>query len=64
MTGFGFVEFESSKDADDAVQHFNGKAFMGTNIVVEFAKESRPRRDPYDDRGHGAPGLVGPPVFA
>ncbi|EIM89771.1 uncharacterized protein STEHIDRAFT_128672 [Stereum hirsutum FP-91666 SS1] len=50
MTGFGFVEFESSRDAEDALNHFNGKPFMGTNLVVEFAKESRPRRDPYDDR--------------
>ncbi|KAL4067793.1 hypothetical protein J3A83DRAFT_4374126 [Scleroderma citrinum] len=55
MTGFGFVEFESSKDAEDAVHHFNGKSFMGANIVVEFAKESRPRRDPYEnDRSHGS----------
>ncbi|KAF7295521.1 hypothetical protein MIND_01092100 [Mycena indigotica] len=51
MTGFGFVEFESSKDAEDAVNNFNGKSFMGNNIVVEFAKESRPRRDrEFDDR--------------
>ncbi|THV07799.1 hypothetical protein K435DRAFT_741147 [Dendrothele bispora CBS 962.96] len=50
-TGFGFVEFENSKDAEDAVQNFNGKNFMGSSIVVEFAKESRSRRDPYDDRG-------------
>jgi hypothetical protein len=28
------------------------KNFMGQNIVVEFAKESRPRREPYEDR-HG-----------
>ncbi|TFK94749.1 hypothetical protein K466DRAFT_593225 [Polyporus arcularius HHB13444] len=48
MTGFGFVEFESSRDAEDALQHFNGKSFMGANIVVEFAKETRPRRDPFD----------------
>ncbi|TFK30062.1 hypothetical protein FA15DRAFT_699619 [Coprinopsis marcescibilis] len=47
MTGFGFVEFESSKDAEDAVHNFNGKPFMGTTIVVEFAKESRPRREMY-----------------
>ncbi|KAN0077125.1 hypothetical protein V8E55_010980 [Tylopilus felleus] len=54
MTGFGFVEFENPRDAEDAVHHFNGKAFMGANIVVEFAKESRPRRDVYEsDRGHG-----------
>ncbi|TBU65513.1 hypothetical protein BD310DRAFT_804270 [Dichomitus squalens] len=48
MTGFGFVEFESSRDAEDALQHFNGKSFMGASIVVEFAKETRPRRDPYE----------------
>jgi arginine/serine-rich splicing factor 4/5/6 len=28
---------------------------MGVNIVVEFAKESRPRREVHDDRGYGAP---------
>lgn len=48
MTGFGFVEFESTRDAEDALNAFNGKSFMGTNIVVEFAKESRPKRDTYD----------------
>ncbi|KAF9652923.1 hypothetical protein BDM02DRAFT_3183260 [Thelephora ganbajun] len=48
MTGFGFVEFENSRDAEDALNAFNGKSFMGTNIVVEFAKESRPKRDTYD----------------
>ncbi|KAI0273468.1 hypothetical protein BC834DRAFT_921535 [Gloeopeniophorella convolvens] len=54
MTGFGFVEFENARDAEDALQHFNGKNFMGQNIVVEFAKESRPRREPYEDK-YGAP---------
>jgi len=63
MTGFGFVEFENAKDAEDAVQNFNGKPFMGVNIVVEFAKESRPRREVYDnDRGgYGAPRSRRPP---
>ncbi|KAJ7481177.1 hypothetical protein B0H11DRAFT_2157843 [Mycena galericulata] len=61
-TGFGFVEFENAKDAEDAVTNFNGKSFMGQNIVVEFAKESRPRRDPYDgERSHGAPRSRRPP---
>ncbi|KAF6764016.1 hypothetical protein DFP72DRAFT_874002 [Ephemerocybe angulata] len=45
MTGFGFVEFEEPKDAEDALHNFNGKPFMGSNMVVEFAKESRPRRE-------------------
>ncbi|KAF8582271.1 RNA-binding domain-containing protein [Ramaria rubella] len=52
MTGFGFVEFESSKDAEEVVANFNGKTFLGAPIVVEFAKEGRSRpREPYDDRG-------------
>jgi RNA recognition motif-containing protein len=34
MTGFGFVEFESSRDADDALQHFQGKPFMGQESVI------------------------------
>ncbi|KAF9052828.1 hypothetical protein BJ165DRAFT_805354 [Panaeolus papilionaceus] len=61
--GFGFVEFESAKDAEDAVHNFNGKSFMGTSIAVEFAKESRPRRENYDDRGggYGAPRSRRPP---
>jgi len=50
MTGFGFVEFENTRDAEDAVQQFNGKNFMGNNIVVEFAKEGRSRREPYEER--------------
>ncbi|THH06717.1 hypothetical protein EW145_g3895 [Phellinidium pouzarii] len=44
MTGFGFVEFESSRDAEDAVRDLNGKLFMGSNVVVEFAKENKSRR--------------------
>ncbi|KAH9079263.1 hypothetical protein EDB83DRAFT_2503747 [Lactarius deliciosus] len=55
MTGFGFVEFENARDAEDALRDFNGKNFMGQNIVVEFAKESRPRREPYEDRHGRAP---------
>jgi len=51
MTGFGFVEFENSKDADDVVQAFNGKPLMGQSIIVEFAKDSRRR----DDRDYGRP---------
>ncbi|KAJ7766786.1 hypothetical protein B0H16DRAFT_372977 [Mycena metata] len=61
-TGFGFVEFENAKDAEDAVTNFNGKSFMGQTIVVEFAKESRPRREPYDgERNFGAPRSRRPP---
>ncbi|CAE6364621.1 unnamed protein product [Rhizoctonia solani] len=50
MSGFGFVEFENNRDAEDIVTNFNGKTFLGQNIIVEFAKENR-RRDNYEDRG-------------
>ncbi|KAG9081534.1 hypothetical protein FS749_007596 [Ceratobasidium sp. UAMH 11750] len=50
MSGFGFVEFESSRDAEEIVNTFNGKTFLGQNIIVEFAKENR-RRDNHEDRG-------------
>lgn len=39
------------QDAEDIVANFNGKPFLGQNIIVEFAKENR-RRDNYDDRGY------------
>ncbi|KAG7092891.1 hypothetical protein E1B28_009200 [Marasmius oreades] len=51
MTGFGFIEFENSKDAEDAVRNFDGKSFMGSSLVVQFAKEGgRPKRDHFEDR--------------
>ncbi|KIJ44289.1 hypothetical protein M422DRAFT_168262 [Sphaerobolus stellatus SS14] len=56
MTGFGFVEFESSR-VKEVVAQFNGKNFMGQPIVVEFAKEGRSRpRENFDDRGR-PPGI-------
>ncbi|CAA7271584.1 unnamed protein product [Cyclocybe aegerita] len=61
MTGFGFVEFETAKDAEDAVHTFNGKPFMGANIVIEFAKESRPRREYQEDRSYSGPRSRRPP---
>ncbi|KAG8907180.1 hypothetical protein FRB99_005152 [Tulasnella sp. 403] len=52
MTGFGFVEFENPKDADDVVHNFNGKSFLGqSSIIVEFAKDTRRGGgDPYYSR--------------
>lgn len=63
MTGFGFIEFESSRDAEDAVHQFNGKNFMGANIVVEFAKESRPRRERDTYEADRAPRARRPPGY-
>lgn len=36
--GFGFVEFDDYKDADDAVYELNHKEFMGERITVEHAR--------------------------
>lgn len=35
--GFGFVEFENSRDADDAVYDLNGKDLCGERVVLEFS---------------------------
>ena len=44
--GFGFVEFESDADADNALNMFNGKEYNGRNLVVNEAKPmtDRPSR--------------------
>ncbi|KAG8743631.1 hypothetical protein FRC12_015001, partial [Ceratobasidium sp. 428] len=41
-------------DAEEIVNNFNGKTFLGSNIIIEFAKENR-RRDNFDDRGGRPP---------
>merc|ERR1719208_724026 len=46
--GFGFVEFEDYRDADDAVYELNGKELMGQRVSVEHARG--PRRDRSRDR--------------
>ncbi|KIM33219.1 hypothetical protein M408DRAFT_60982 [Serendipita vermifera MAFF 305830] len=48
MTGFGFIEMETSEDADNAIR-LDGREFEGAPIVVQYAKESRPRREPPRD---------------
>ena len=40
--GFGFVEFESGKDAGKAMGELNGREFEGRNIAV---REARPHVD-------------------
>jgi len=46
--GFGFIEFEDYRDADDAVYELNGKELMGQRVSVEHARG--PRRDRSRDR--------------
>jgi len=38
--GYGFVEFEDYRDADDAVYELNGKELCGERVTVERAKGS------------------------
>ncbi|KAL1762090.1 hypothetical protein FB107DRAFT_285530 [Schizophyllum commune] len=47
MTGFGFIEYESSKDAEDAVNEMNGKTFNGNSAPgTPLTSSSAPRRRP------------------
>lgn len=36
--GYGFVEFENTKDADDAVYERHGRELHGERIIVEHAR--------------------------
>ncbi|XP_055637079.1 serine-arginine protein 55 isoform X3 [Toxorhynchites rutilus septentrionalis] len=60
--GYGFVEFEDYRDADDAVYELNGKELLGERVVVEPARgtargpggrREHDRYDRYDRRGGG-----------
>jgi len=58
--GYGFVEFEDYRDADDAVYELNGKELLGERVTVEPARgtargsdRGRDRYDRYDRRGGG-----------
>merc|ERR1711988_1767267 len=45
--GYGFVEFDDYRDADDAVHDMDGKDMQGGRVRVELA------RDPRDRGGRG-----------
>merc|ERR1712106_696320 len=49
--GFGFVEFDDHRDADDAVYELNGKEILGERVSVEHARGTR--RDRSRDRYRG-----------
>lgn len=36
--GYGFVEYEDPRDAEDAIKYCDGMRFLGGRMVVEFAK--------------------------
>jgi len=39
--GFGFVEFEDKRDAEDAIKELDGATLLGRRIAVEWAKGPR-----------------------
>ena len=41
------MEFEDSRDADDAVYELNGKDLCGERVIVEHARGPRRDRDGY-----------------
>ncbi|BGP42984.1 hypothetical protein JCM10450v2_007103 [Rhodotorula kratochvilovae] len=69
MAGFAFLEYDQLRDAEQAVNDFNNKDFLGERILVEFAKPPRammddrfggpPRGAPYGG-GYGGGGYGGP----
>jgi RNA recognition motif-containing protein len=51
--GFGFVEFSSQQDAEDAKNALNGLELKGRSLKVDDAREQRERRSSRDSRGGG-----------
>jgi len=49
--GYGFVEFDDPRDADDAVYEMNNQSLCGGRITVEHAKGTPRSRGSYNDRG-------------
>jgi RNA recognition motif-containing protein len=39
--GYGFVEYEDPRDAEDAIKSCDGMRFLGDRIVVEWAKGAK-----------------------
>jgi cold-inducible RNA-binding protein len=39
--GFGFVEMQDAKEADKAIEMFNGKEWQGRNLVVNKARDKK-----------------------
>jgi cold-inducible RNA-binding protein len=42
--GFGFVEFATDAEGDEAIEQTNGQDFGGRKLVVNEAKPLQPRR--------------------
>lgn len=63
-TGYGFVEFDDHRDADDAVYEMDNRDFMGERISVEMARGTRRDRSMDRRSGRRAPWMdkYGPPT--
>jgi RNA recognition motif-containing protein len=48
--GFGFVEMETDKEAQEAIQKYNGGSLLGNTITVN---EARPKKDQGGGRSGG-----------
>lgn len=66
--GFGFLEFEDGRDAEEAVNDLNGKTMLGERILVQHANSSVHRnnntssRRPPVKNNRGADDRYGPPT--
>ncbi|MBI3231994.1 MAG: RNA-binding protein [Candidatus Doudnabacteria bacterium] len=49
--GFGFIEMESPKDAQKAIDELNEAEFKGRKISVSIAREREKERMPSDRKG-------------
>ncbi|CAI5441624.1 unnamed protein product [Caenorhabditis angaria] len=54
--GFGFVEFDDKRDAEDAVYDLNGKELNGERVILDYSK---PRGGGTGGRGGGRAGAYG-----
>ncbi|GMS97576.1 hypothetical protein PENTCL1PPCAC_19751, partial [Pristionchus entomophagus] len=54
-TGFAFVEFDRSRDGEDAIDNLNGRSILGDRVVVELAKGTPLGGDAYRFEGRRSP---------
>ncbi|XP_048007049.1 serine-arginine protein 55 isoform X2 [Leguminivora glycinivorella] len=59
--GYGFVEFEDYRDADDAVYELNGKDLLGERVTVERARGMPRGSDRWRSRDQPPPRRPPPP---
>jgi len=53
--GYGFVEFEDYRDADDAINDLDGKSICGRRVQIELAKGEKNARREGDRYGRPQP---------